>query len=176
MRILIAGIGNIFFGDDAFGVEVAQELMRMELPAEVRVEDFGIRGYDLAYAIMDGYDVVILVDATPRGAAPGTVSLIEPDLANLLGREDEVVNAHSMNPVLILQMVQSLGGQVGRLYLVGCEPAVLATDDLRLSPEVQAALPGAVGLIRALVSALREGTVADFLKREVGATRAMHTF
>ncbi|MDQ3686285.1 MAG: hydrogenase maturation protease, partial [Acidobacteriota bacterium] len=56
-RILIAGIGNIFLGDDAFGCEVAQRLSGRTLPDEVRVVDFGIRGLDLAYALMDGYDV-----------------------------------------------------------------------------------------------------------------------
>ena len=79
-RILVAGIGNIFFGDDAFGCEVASQLRRKPLPEGVRVIDFGIRSYDLAYAIMDGYDATILVDATPQGSAPGTIYLIEPDL------------------------------------------------------------------------------------------------
>jgi hydrogenase maturation protease len=154
MRILVAGIGNIFFGDDAFGVEVARELLRREWPGDVRVEDFGIRSYDLAYAIMDGYDVVILIDAAPRGGAPGTVSLIEPDTAGL--EADEVVNAHSMNPVRVLQMVRSLGGETQRLYLVGCEPAVLETEELGLSGPVQSAVPEAVELIESLVRELRQ--------------------
>src|SRR5260221_13689653 len=158
MRILVAGIGNIFFGDDAFGVEVTHELMRREWPTDVRVEDFGIRSYDLAYAIMDGYDAVILIDATPRGQSPGTVSLIEPDLSSLEAGADEIVNAHSMNPVRVLQMVSSFGGQAQRLYLVGCEPAVLETEELGLSAVVQAALPRAVELVESLVRALRNGT------------------
>lgn len=133
MRILIAGIGNIFFGDDAFGCEVVRELLQRDWPEGVRVEDFGIRSYDLAYAIMDGYDIVILVDATPRGRSPGTISLIEPDLASLEADGGEVVNAHSMNPVRVLQMVRSLGGETQQLYLVGCEPAVLETEELGLS-------------------------------------------
>ena len=82
-RILVAGIGNIFFGDDAFGCEVAKELAQRPLPEGVRVIDFGIRSYDLAYAIMDDYDATILVDASPRGSPPGTVYLIEPDLNKL---------------------------------------------------------------------------------------------
>ena len=82
-RILVAGIGNIFFGDDAFGCEVAAELTQRSWPDGVSVLDFGIRGYDLAYAIMDGYDATILVDATPQGSAPGTIYLIEPDLKKL---------------------------------------------------------------------------------------------
>ena len=79
-KILVAGIGNIFFGDDAFGCEVARQLAQRPLPKGVCVTDFGIRSYDLAYAIMDGYDAIILVDATPQGAEPGTVYLIEPDV------------------------------------------------------------------------------------------------
>jgi hydrogenase maturation protease len=163
MRILVAGIGNIFFGDDAFGVEVTHELMRREWPAEVRIEDFGIRSYDLAYAIMDGYDAVVLVDATPRGHSPGTVSLIEPDLAALEADTGEIVNAHSMNPVRVLQMVRSLGGQAQQLYLVGCEPAVLETEELGLSAAVQAAVPRAVELVESLVDALRDGTAVAFV-------------
>ncbi len=159
MRILVAGIGNIFFGDDAFGCGVVRELLMREWPAEVRVEDFGIRSYDLAYAIMDGYDAVILIDATPRGQPPGTVSLIEPDISALDSAADEVVNAHSMNPVRVLQMVRSLGGEARRLYLVGCEPAVLEAEELGLSAPVRAAVPQAVEMIESLVRTLREHAV-----------------
>ena len=130
-RILVAGIGNIFFGDDAFGCEVASQLRRKPLPEGVRVIDFGIRSYDLAYAIMDGYDATILVDATPQGSAPGTIYLIEPDLKKLDELPDEAVNAHSMNPVRVLQLVRSLGGKPGWLRVVGCEPAVLETGRRR---------------------------------------------
>ncbi len=158
-RILVAGIGNIFLGDDAFGSEVARELSRETLPDGVRVVDFGIRSYDLAYAIMENYDATILVDATPRGEPPGTVSLIEPDLSELDGLEtSEEVDAHSMNPVRVLQLVRSLGGKPDcGLYLVGCEPAVLETDALGLSEPVQAAIPQAVAMIQSLVRDLLHG-------------------
>jgi hydrogenase maturation protease len=155
-RILVAGIGNIFLGDDAFGVEVARELTRSELPAEVNVVDFGIRGYDLAYAIMDGYAATILVDTTARGNPPGTLYLIEPDQEELAKLEAEVPDGHSLGPVQVLRLVQSLGGQITRLYLVGCEPATLETDDgqMGLSEPVQAAVPQAVEMIRTLVKDL----------------------
>jgi hydrogenase maturation protease len=156
MRILVAGIGNIFFGDDAFGSEVARELMRRPWPEGVRVEDFGIRSYDLAYAIMETHDAVILIDATPRGQEPGTVSLIELDEAAVpASGPDETVNAHSMNPVRVLQMVQSFGGSVRRLYLVGCEPALLDAEELGLSATVQAAVPHAITMVESLVAELR---------------------
>ena len=109
-RILVAGIGNIFFGDDAFGCEVAKELLRKKLPDGIRVADFGIRSYDLAYAIMDDYDATILIDASPRGSTAWNSLLIEPDLKKLDENPDEVVNAHGMNPVRVLQMVRSLAG------------------------------------------------------------------
>src|SRR6202030_732892 len=82
-RILIAGIGNIFLGDDAFGVEVVRRLAARKLPDAIRVVDFGIRGFDLAYALMEGYEITILVDATPRGGQPGTLYTIEPDLRSV---------------------------------------------------------------------------------------------
>jgi hydrogenase maturation protease len=149
-RILVAGIGNIFFGDDAFGCEVVRQLLERPIPAGVTIKDFGIRSYDLAYAILDA-EVTILVDATPQGKTPGTIFLIEPDLNSLAG--GEVVNAHSMNPVRALQMVRAMGGKPERLYLVGCEPAVLEPEEgsMGLSEAVQAAVPKAMAMIESLV-------------------------
>src|ERR1700722_8140740 len=100
-HILVAGIGNIFLGDDAFGVETVRKLMEEDVPEQVRVVDFGIRSYDLAYAIAGDSDAVILVDATPRGEAPGTLYLIEPDISHLADAE-AVVNGHTLNPVTVL--------------------------------------------------------------------------
>jgi hydrogenase maturation protease len=155
-RILVAGIGNIFLGDDAFGVEVVNELTKSELPEGVNVVDFGIRGYDLAYAIMDGYAATVLVDTTARGNAPGTLYLIELD-PERLSRLEEVPDGHSLGPVQVLRLVQSLGGEIPQLYLVGCEPAVLETEDgeISLSESVRAAVPKAVEMIRTLVNDLR---------------------
>jgi len=157
-RILVAGIGNIFFGDDAFGCEVASQLRRKPLPEGVRVIDFGIRSYDLAYAIMDGYDATILVDATPQGSAPGTIYLIEPDLKKLDELPDEAVNAHSMNPVRVLQLVRSLGGKPGWLRVVGCEPAVLEAEEgaMGLSEKVQGAVVPAIEMIETLIREILE--------------------
>jgi hydrogenase maturation protease len=159
MRILLAGIGNIFCGDDAFGTEVARELMRRAWPEDVRIQDFGVRSYDLAYAIMDGYDAVVLIDATPQGLEPGTVSLIELDEKLPGVQPDEIANAHGMNPIRVLQMVQTLGGEIRSLYLIGCEPAVLETEELGLSPAVQAAVPVACAMAETLVAELRAGLI-----------------
>ncbi|HEX4086796.1 MAG TPA: hydrogenase maturation protease [Chthoniobacteraceae bacterium] len=153
MRILVAGIGNIFMGDDAFGCEAAAALAHGRLPAGVRVEDFGIRAYDLAYAIMEEWDAVILLDALPRGEPPGTVTLLEPDCLEVSQGEPD---AHSMNPMTALQMVRALGGEVRRLYVVGCEPSILETEELGLSAPVSAAVPGAVAMVESLVRELME--------------------
>jgi hydrogenase maturation protease len=152
-RILVAGIGNIFFGDDAFGCEVVKELAPRALPPEVRVSDFGIRSYDLAYAIMDDYDATILVDASPQGSKPGTLYLIEPDLAKLDEAPDELVNAHGMNPVRVLQLIRSLSGKPRRLRVVGCEPEVLEPEEgkIGLSEAVQAAVIPAIEMIESLI-------------------------
>jgi hydrogenase maturation protease len=159
-NILVAGIGNIFFGDDAFGCEVVRHLLDRPVPAGVTIKDFGIRSYDLAYAMMDGPDVTIFIDATPRGLPPGTVSLIQPEKNDLDNVSEEVVNAHSMNPVRVLQMVGSMGGKPGRLYLVGCEPAVLETENgaMGLSQPVQAAIPKALEMINTLIRDLLSET------------------
>jgi len=169
--LLVAGIGNIFFGDDAFGCEVARELMKRPVPDGVKVEDFGIRSYDLAYALMDGCDA-ILIDAVPRGGAPGSLYLIEPDLTGL-GGEGGNIDAHSMNPVRVLEMVRSLGGQTGRLYLVGCEPSVLETDDgaMGLSESVQAAVPHAIEMIESLMDDLLHETNNPLRSDRTGAAK-----
>ena len=159
-RILIAGIGNIFLGDDAFGSEVAKRLGQRELPNEVRVVDFGIRGFDLAYALLDGYEVTIFVDATPRGEAPGTLYTIEPDLIELdnLDAEGMMVETHGMNPMKVLGMVKSMGGEFKRIYLVGCEPAPLQSEDghMGLSEPVEAAVDEAVKVVESLVREILE--------------------
>jgi len=125
--VLIAGIGNIFLGDDAFGVEVVRRLASRKMPDRVKAIDFGIRGFDLAYALLDGADVTILVDACPRGGAPGSVYVIEPDLSSFDSSEaqESSVDAHSMNPMNVIRMAKSMGGGLKRILLVGCEPATL---------------------------------------------------
>lgn len=153
-RILVAGIGNIFLGDDAFGVEVVQNLARRPWPERVRVVDFGIRGFDLAYALLDGYDAAILVDALPRGETPGTLYVIEPDLAELNGPDSVEIETHSMDPVKVLRLAHTLGDLPGQILVVGCEPATLDPDEggyMGLSPPVEAVLDGAMQLVESLV-------------------------
>jgi hydrogenase maturation protease len=163
-RILVAGIGNIFLGDDAFGVETVRSLMREPLPHQVHVVDFGIRGYDLAYALADDANKsVILVDAAPRGEVPGTVYHIEPDVSGL-SQTATLVNGHTLNPVTVLLMARSLNEEAirpGRVHLVGCEPAVLEPEDgsMELSPPVSAAVPDAVQMIRHLIEQLLSETI-----------------
>ena len=155
-RILIAGIGNIFLGDDAFGTEVARRLAGHPLPEGARVIDFGIRGLDLTYALLDGYDAAILIDATPRGGAPGTLYVIEPSPGDQAAT-DQLIDAHGMGPVKVLQLATALGATTGRLLLVGCEPATLGTEEdpvMGLSPPVEAAIPEAIRLIESLVKSL----------------------
>jgi hydrogenase maturation protease len=156
-RVLIAGIGNIFLQDDGFGVEAVRRLAAGSLPEWVRVVDFGIRGVHLAYEILDGdYDAVILVDAAPRGGDPGTVYLIEPDLESANRREPVSLDAHGMDPQVVLEMIKTLGGIRGRLYIVGCEP--LETEEgIGLSAPVAGGVKEAIRLVRNLVENLSEG-------------------
>lgn len=156
-RILIAGIGNIFLGDDAFGVEVARRLSARQWPANanVRITDFGIRGYDLAYALLDGYDTTILIDACPRGEPAGTLYVVEPDLANLGDEADRnaAVEAHSMHPLNVLHFASSMG-PLKKVLLVGCEPETLGPEEgqMGLSASVEAALDEAVKLVESIVT------------------------
>ena len=157
--ILIAGIGNIFLGDDGFGVEVARRLAGCELPDGVRVVDYGIRGLDLAYALVDGPGTTILVDACPRGEPAGTLFVIEPDVDSGAGPSLLAADAHAMNPLAVMRMAQALGATLNRLLLVGCEPATFGPEEgqLGLSDEVASAVEEAVRLVLSLVADLRRG-------------------
>ncbi|HEY2143544.1 MAG TPA: hydrogenase maturation protease [Candidatus Udaeobacter sp.] len=155
-RILVAGIGNIFFGDDAFGCEVTSELIRRGMPDGVTVRDFGIRGYDLAYAMMGAYDATVLIDASPRGDKPGTVYTLELDSVTLDNDQSEVADAHNLTPVRVLQLVHSLGGTVQNLYLVGCEPGMIEPmeGEMGLSEHVRNAVEPAAEMVEQLVKKL----------------------
>jgi hydrogenase maturation protease len=160
MKILIACVGNIFLGDDGFAVEVARRLASRTLPPGVTVKDFGIRGFDLAYALMDQYDLTILVDACARGFEPGTVFLLEPDPIQEGQSALPALEPHGMNPMNVLRMVKSLGGTPGRVLIVGCEPAELGSDNdgqLGLSQPVEAAVDEAIVLIESLVAKVLDG-------------------
>jgi hydrogenase maturation protease len=156
-RILVAGIGNVFLGDDGFGVALADRLARRTLPAGVEVVDYGIRGMDLAYALHDGWDAVLLLDAVPRGRPPGTLSVIEPDLADL----PLAVDAHAMDPVKVLGLALALGGELPRVLVVGCEPQDVMRGDeedvvATISEPVRAALDEGVRLVEALLEDLTD--------------------
>jgi hydrogenase maturation protease len=151
VKILVAGIGNIFMGDDAFGCEVVKKLAARELPADVRLVDYGIRGVDLTYALLDNPDLTILIDATHRGGNPGTLYTIEPEVES--GASGEMVDTHNMDPVRVLQAARALGGGAGRTLLVGCEPGDLGGEEGRmgLTPPVAAALDEAADMVEELI-------------------------
>jgi hydrogenase maturation protease len=149
--ILVACIGNIFMGDDGFGTEVARQLAGRTLPPNVILKDFGIRGLDLTYALLEPYELVILVDAYARGGEPGSVYVIEPDPGE--GAAPAQLETHGMNPVAVLRMVKSMGGCPNRILLVGCEPLDLGSDEegkLGLSEPVEAAISEAVKMVEQL--------------------------
>ncbi|MEU8033247.1 hydrogenase maturation protease [Streptomyces sp. NPDC049099] len=154
-RLLVAGVGNIFLADDAFGPEVIRALGDRPLPSRVRVHDYGIRGMDLAYALLDGYDTAVLVDAARRGHRPGTLSLIEaapPD-------GTVVPEAHGMDPAKVLALAAHLGEEpLPRVLVLACEPQVLPAGDEDLLPglstPVREAVPRAVDTLHALIPVL----------------------
>jgi hydrogenase maturation protease len=163
-RTLVACLGNIFLSDDGFGVEVARRLARESFPEGVRVTDYGIRGMHLAYDLAEGFDTTILVDSAQRGDAPGTVYLIEPEPAPPAEGDDDAAlarislfNAHGMQPDLVLSLAGSLGGDAGRVLVVGCEPATLE-EGIGLSAPVTAAVGEAVQMITRLVTTGQHAT------------------
>lgn len=158
--ILVVGVGNIFLGDDGFGVEVVRRLSTVELPEHVRVVDYGIRGMHLAYDLVGAdHDLTIMVDATQRGDAPGTVYVIELDLPKPedTGGPAPLLDAHGMQPDVVMGLIAVLGGEPGRVLLVGCEPAVL-DHTMSLSPPVEQAVDTAVRVVVDLVDRYPFGT------------------
>jgi hydrogenase maturation protease len=158
--VLVAGIGNIFLGDDGFGVEVVRRLAERELPEGVEVSDFGIRGLDLAYALQEDYDAVVFVDATPRGEEPGTLYLLEPEIEE----DGEVaLDTHGMDPVKVIKLSRTLGARRVRTLVVGCEPQGESEThsyeemQMGLSEPVRAAVDEAVKLVESLVEEIYKG-------------------
>lgn len=158
--ILIAGVGNIFLGDDAFGVEAVRALALRPLPDGVTVVDYGIRGFDLAYALLDPWDAVVIVDALPRGGAPGTLYTLEPDMS-CMGESpvpETLINPHGMDPMQVLQLAFSMGTVRARVVVVGCEPKDFG-DELEgrmgLSEPVQASIENAIQMLEDVVGQIR---------------------
>jgi hydrogenase maturation protease len=158
LRVLVAGIGNIFLGDDGFGVEVVGHLARRPVPAGVTVVDFGIRGLHLAYQLLDGYDVLVLVDALPLGEPPGTVALVEAEVPTAVGPDPEAptgpaLDAHTMSPAVVLGTLAHLGGSVDQVFVVGCQPATVA-EGIGLSDAVAASVDLALAMVDDLLTDL----------------------
>jgi hydrogenase maturation protease len=148
-RVLVAGIGNLFLSDDGFGPEVVRQLaVADDLPADVRVVDYGIRGMHLAYDLLDGYQALVLVDALPGDGAPGDLTVLEVGQDDLGTGE---FDPHGMAPVAVLASVRQLGGTLPPTYVVGCRPASVE-EGIGLSDAVTAAIPDALAAVRALLS------------------------
>ncbi len=154
--ILVAGIGNVFMGDDGFGVEVVARLAERGAPAGVKVVDFGIRGIDLTYALMDGYGAAVMIDAMQRGEAPGTVSVIEPEPVSADEDADPIFSPHDLDPAKVLRLARMLGAGCPRLLVVACEPLTFGDEDgvMGLSAPVAAAIGPAVDAVEALIRRL----------------------
>ena len=151
-RILVAGIGNIFLGDDGFGPEVVRYLAAepAPLPEQVRLVDYGIRGLHLAYDLLPGFDALVLIDAQPGPGTPGDVAVlrIRPEDVG-----DGDLDAHGMVPVAVLASLPALGGELPPTFLVGCRPADTG-EGIGLSEPVAAAVPAAADAVRTLVRQL----------------------
>lgn len=159
-RVLVAGVGNVLLHDDGFGVEVVRRLLREAVPANVNVVDFGIRALHLAYELLEGYDMLVIVDAMSRGDAPGTVFVFEPDpVALAVAPTPETagtLDPHGIYPGAVLRMALDLGASIGTVRVVGCEPADLE-EGIGLSPAVERAVDRALRVVRDLVHATGTG-------------------
>ena len=156
-QILVAGVGNAWLQDDAFGGECARRLEARGVPSGVTVMDVGTGGLDLAYEIMRGYDALVILDASRQGGAPGTLYVIEPDMAELASsiEDGEAINPHGMDPHTVLRFVNAFGGFSGRVVVIGCEPGQVDEVGLGLTPAVEQAVERAVGMVLEAIDELR---------------------
>lgn len=150
-RILVAGVGNVLYGDDGFGVELAWRLAKRQLPSGVKVIETGIGGMSIVQELMLGYDAVLLLDAHRGGGAPGTVRLLEPTLPDLSAldahqRRDYFADTHYATPMRALSLLEHLGHLPRRIAVIGCEPSLQEGLQIGLSTSVSAALVRAEAL------------------------------
>ncbi len=158
--ILVAGVGNIFMRDDGFGVEVVRRLAHLELPAGTRVVDFGIRSFDLAFALLDKPALTILVDATQLGGPPGTMYTIDPGQEDFSTMKDRSMDGHRLDLVQVFNLAIQMGGSLGNMRVVGCEPDTFGPDEglMGLSPAVEQAVDQAVAIVQSLIAEARTET------------------
>ena len=162
-KILVAGIGNVLLGDDGFGVAVIQQLARATMPNGVTLMEIGMRGLDLTYALLGDYDAAILIDAAQRGAAPGSIYVMDPEQTDRHSSDDVtnpagVLDAHAMEPEKVLAFVRESGSALRAMRVVGCEPLTFGSDARPasgLSKPVQAAVPIAERQVLALIAELQ---------------------
>jgi hydrogenase maturation protease len=156
-QILVAGVGNAWLQDDAFGGECARRLEVHGVPAGVTVMDFGTGGLDLAYEVMRGYDALVLLDASRQGGEPGTLYVLEPDMEALARpiEDGDAINPHAMDPQTMLRFVGAIGGFSGRVVVIGCEPGAVDDVGLGLTPAVASAVDRALELVAETLDELR---------------------
>ncbi|HET6505417.1 MAG TPA: hydrogenase maturation protease [Baekduia sp.] len=156
-QILVAGVGNAWLRDDAFGGACARRLAAAGVPDGVTVMDFGTGGLDLAYELMRGYDALVLLDATRQGGEPGTLYVVEPDMEALRRpiEDGEAIDPHGMDPRTVLRFVGAIGGFNGRVVVVGCEPGAVDDVGLGLTPAVAGAVDRALALVGETLDELR---------------------
>ena len=151
-RILVAGIGNIFLGDDGFGSEVVRNAAISPDDPNVRVVDYGIRGMHLAYDLLEEWDTLVLVDAVPSRGNPGTLHVFQPDHESGSGATS--IDAHSMDPAAVFASLRALGGSPPYTVVVGCE-AGSVEEGIGLTEPVANAVPRAARAVAEIVAAVR---------------------
>ncbi|MHB8596307.1 MAG: hydrogenase maturation protease [Ktedonobacteraceae bacterium] len=170
-RILVAGVGNVLHGDDAYGVIVVQRLaLRSDLPSTVKVVEVGIGGISLVQDLFDGYDVLMIVDAVEREGAPGTIFLLEPQVPDLAQwpheqRQDFLANMHMTTPSRALILARALGVLPPSVYILGCQPTTYEELVIGLSPPVERAVELSVERLIGELTKLTNASARDKLSQ-----------
>lgn len=156
-RILVAGIGNIFLGDDGFGSEVVRNAEIPHDNSRVRVIDYGIKGMHLAYDLLEEWDTLVLVDAVPNRGHPGTLHVFQADCET--DSDAAGLDGHSMDPAAVFASLRALGGSPPYTVVVGCE-AGSVEEGIGLTEPVARAVPRAARAVEEIVAALQTPTAA----------------
>lgn len=163
VRILVAGVGNIFLGDDGFGPEVVRHVPIQQDNSGVRVVDYGIGGMHLAYDLLDDWDALVIVDTVPSRGSPGALRIFEAERESLSATA--ALDGHSMDPAAVFASLRALGGSPPYTVVIGCE-AGNVEEGIGLTEAVATAVPRAVHAVEEVLAALQSRSPAASVQEE----------
>jgi len=160
-EIVIVGCGNPLFADDGFGPAVAEEMQKLSLPDNVKVEDGGLGAPHFIFTLLDPEVTkrLIIVDIADFGAEPGTLAKFRvEDLPPGSYRD-----AHSWD---LTEPLERIKDQID-ITVIGCQPKRVSDPEMEIgiSDEVSKAIPKTVQIVLDMIG-VDYGTTRQCLQEE----------